>query len=505
MKNNWKELLIGIAAAAAIYTLGYTVHIGAAVLAAVLLAAIFVMNRNGRGVKSLASLKKKKSVQIQQVSFDQVGGQDHVKQELQEALDFLVFREEIAKRGIRILKGILLTGPPGTGKTLLAKAAANYTDSVFIGASGSEFVEMYVGTGANRIRELFQKARSEAKSKGKKSAIIFIDEIDVIGGKRDGGQQREYDQTLNQLLTELDGIYHDTEVQILLIAATNRKDMLDDALLRPGRFDRHIEVALPDKQSRKHILELHSANKRLVPTINFDELAKDTYQFSGAQLEAVMNEAAIYAMRESADEIHQDHIQSAIDKVLLGEKINREASQEDKIRVARHELGHAIMAELTTPGSVAQVVLAPRGGALGFVRHTPLADKYLYTKTELEHKIMVTLGGAVAEELFYGERSTGSRGDFDQALNIVKTMVESGLTSQGIINGQMMTADRWSLISNEVLDECLAKTKEHLSQHFDIFEQALPILLEEEVINGDNFRNMMKNAQLNLINLQQNA
>jgi len=491
MKNNWKEILIGIAAAAVIYTLAYKIHIGAAVLAALLFSAIFVLNMKGKGVKSLASLKNNKSVQIQQVSFDEVGGQDHVKQELQEALDFLVYREEIAKRGIRILKGILLTGPPGTGKTLLAKAAANYTDSVFIGASGSEFVEMYVGTGANRIRELFQKARSEAKSKGKKSAIIFIDEIDVIGGKRDGGQQREYDQTLNQLLTELDGIYHDTAVQILLIAATNRKDMLDEALLRPGRFDRHIEVALPDKRSRKHILELHSANKKLVSTIDFEELAKDTYQFSGAQLEAVMNEAAIYAMRDEAEAISQEHIQSAIDKVLLGEKINREASQEDKIRVARHELGHAIMAELTTPGSVAQVVLAPRGGALGFVRHTPLADKYLYTKSELEHKIMVTLGGAVAEELFYGERSTGSRGDFDQALNIVKTMVESGLTSQGIINGQMMTADRWSLISNEVLDELLAKTKQLLSQHFDIFEQALPILLEEEVINGDNFRNMM--------------
>src|SRR5690606_34614481 len=190
-----------------------------------------------------------------------------------------------------------------------------------------------------------------------------------------------------------------------------------------------------------------------------------------------MNEAAIYAMRDQADAITEEHIQAAIDKVLLGEKINREASKEDKIRVARHELGHAIMAELTTPGSVAQVVLAPRGGALGFVRHTPLADKFLYTKTELEHKIMVTLGGAVAEEIYYGERSTGSRGDFDQALSIVKTMVECGLTSQGIINSTMMTADRWSEISNEVLDECLQKTKDYLIAYSDVFEQVLPILL----------------------------
>lgn len=493
MRNSIKEIAFGSVAAIIVFVLGYTVHIGAAALALLLFAVIFFINRSSKAVAGLASLKNKKSNRIQRITFDEVGGQDHVKQELQEALDFLVNREQIAERGIRILKGILLTGPPGTGKTLLAKAAANYTDSVFIGASGSEFVEMYVGTGANRIRELFQKARNEAKAKNKKSAIIFIDEIDVIGGKRDGGQQREYDQTLNQLLTELDGIYHDADVHILLIAATNRKDMLDDALLRPGRFDRHIEVALPDKRSRKHILQLHASNKKLAEDINFDELAKDTYQFSGAQLEAVMNEAAIYAMREQFEVIQQQHIQAAIDKVLLGEKNNREASKEDKIRIARHELGHAIMAEVTTPGSVAQVVLSPRGGALGFVRHTPLADKYLYTKTELEHKIMVTLGGAVAEEIFYGERSTGSRGDFDQALSIVKTMVESGLTSQGIINSSMMTADRWSIISNEVLNDCLAKTKQHLSDRIDIFEQALPVLLEEEFLSGDNFRNILNN------------
>ena len=499
MRNYKNEIILGSIAAVIIFVLGYFVHIGAAVLALVLGTMLFYVNSNNRATVGLASLKNKGKNVIQPITFDEVGGQEHVKQELQEALDFLVNREKVAKRGIRILKGILLTGPPGTGKTLLAKAAANYTDSAFVAASGSEFVEMYVGTGANRIRELFNKARSQAKAAGKKSAIIFIDEIDVIGGKRDGGQQREYDQTLNQLLTELDGIYHNAEVHILLIAATNRKDILDEALLRPGRFDRHIEVALPDKQSRKHILQLHAANKNLADNINFDELAKDTYQFSGAQLEAVMNEAAIYAMREGRELIEQEHIQNAIDKVLLGEKNNREATKEDKVRVARHELGHAIMAEVTTPGSVAQVVLAPRGGALGFVRHTPLADKYLYTKTELEHKIMVTLGGAVAEEIFYGERSTGSKGDFDQALNIVKTMVECGLTSQGIINSNMMTADRWSVISNEVLNECLEKTKNHLLHYVGIFEQALPILLDEEFINGDNFRNLMKKPLENKI------
>lgn len=495
MRKYKKEIAIGVVLAFIAVLLSYQIHIGAGIFSIALFVVIYILAFQPNKQKGLASIKKLKDTKIETINFEQVGGQSHVKQELREALDFLVHREQIAKRGIRILKGILLTGPPGTGKTMLAKAAANYTDSVFIAASGSEFVEMYVGTGANRIRELFSKAREQAKAKKKKSAIIFIDEIDVIGGKRDGGQHREYDQTLNQLLTELDGIYQDDEVNIMLIAATNRKDMLDDALLRPGRFDRHIEVALPDKKGRKQILELHAANKDIHIDVDLDEIARDTYQFSGAQLEAVMNEAAIYAMRENEDEIKQEHIQAAIDKVLLGERNNREATIEDKIRVARHELGHAIMAETSSPGSVAQVVLTPRGGALGFVRHTPSSDKYLFTKSEIEGKIMVTLGGAVAEEIFYGERSTGSKGDFDQALNLVKTMVEAGLTNEGIINSHMMTPDRWNKISNEILDDLLLRTKDTLESNFQVFEKMLPLLLEDEFVSGDNFRRIFINNQ----------
>ncbi|MCR8660250.1 AAA family ATPase [Paenibacillus endoradicis] len=495
MRNYAKEIAVGIFVAILSVSIGFFVNIGAGIFSVILFGVIYMMATQPNKQLGLASLKKQNKSFIEPITFDQVGGQLHVKQELQEALDFLVQRDQIAKRGIRLMKGILLTGPPGTGKTMLAKAAANYTDSVFIAASGSEFVEKYVGTGANRVRELFTKARKQAKDQNKKNAIVFIDEIDVIGGKRDGGQHREYDQTLNQLLTELDGIYHNAEVNILLIAATNRKDILDEALVRPGRFDRHIEVSLPDKKGRRHILELHAANKKLHEDVDFDQIAKDTYQFSGAQLEAVMNEAAIYTLRDGHERITREHVQAAIDKVLLGEKNNREATYEDKLRVARHELGHAIMAEVTAPGSVAQVVLTPRGGALGFVRHTPTTDKYLYTKTEIEGKIMVTLGGSVAEELFYGERSTGSKGDFDQALQLVKTMVESGLTSVGIIDSSMMTPDRWNSITNQVLNELLMKTKQKLEEYYVIFDKTMPHLMEDEFVSGDNFRNLLLNNQ----------
>ena len=215
------------------------------------------------------------------LSFDDIGGQEQAKKELMEALEFLIKREEIKKLGIRPLKGILLTGPPGTGKTLLAKAAAHYTESAFVAASGSEFVEMYVGVGASRIRNLFKEARSLAMKQKRNSAIVFIDEIDAIGGKRDGGQHREYDQTLNQLLTEMDGIQGDESIRLLLIAATNRKELLDPALLRPGRFDRHIQVDLPDKKGRAHILRLHARNKPLHEEVSLDQIARDRGEHRG--------------------------------------------------------------------------------------------------------------------------------------------------------------------------------------------------------------------------------
>ncbi|GIP53438.1 MULTISPECIES: AAA family ATPase [Paenibacillus] len=455
----------------------------------VMLGALFAAVKMRGGIVATASQeRKRKKIGSSNLTFDEIGGQDSAKQELREALDFMVRHEEIKKFGIRPIKGILLTGPPGTGKTLMAKAAAQYTNAVFVAASGSEFVEMYVGVGASRIRDLFKDARTRAAKENKENAVIFIDEIDVIGGKREGGQQREYDQTLNQLLTEMDGIYTSETPRILLIAATNRKEMLDSALLRPGRFDRHIQVDLPDKKGRRHILELHAKNKPIASDVNLEKVAEESYGFSGAQLESVMNEAAIYAMRDESSVIDQRHLSMAIDKVMMGEKTDRQSTEEEKRRVAVHELGHAVAAEVVAPGSVNQVALSPRGRALGYVRHNPQEEKYLYTKQYLEGQIMIALAGAAAEEIYYGGRSTGSSNDFEQALNLVQTMMTSGLTSLGIIHMDMVTKEVLMNENSKILDDLAARTKQLLVDNSAVFDQSLEILLREERLSGDQFR-----------------
>ncbi|GGH24125.1 AAA family ATPase [Paenibacillus segetis] len=489
MRKWMLEVAIGFVPVLLIFMAYIGVNILPIVFVLALLAALFVLTklRGGIAVGALQGRNRKKKV-IDKLTFEEIGGQESAKQELKEALDFLVRHDEIKNFGIRPLKGILLTGPPGTGKTLLAKAAAQYTNSVFVAASGSEFVEMYVGVGAGRIRDLFKDARTRATKENKESAVIFIDEIDVIGGKREGGQQREYDQTLNQLLTEMDGMYSSEAPRILLIAATNRKEMLDSALLRPGRFDRHIQVDLPDKKGRRHILELHAKNKPLEDNINLDKVAEESYGFSGAQLESVMNEAAIYAMRDEQNKIAQRHMSMAIDKVMLGEKTDRESTIEEKKRVAIHELGHAVAAEVVAPGSVNQVVLSPRGRALGYVRHNPQEEKYLYTKAYLEGQIMIALAGAAAEEIYYGGRSTGSSNDFEQALNMVRTMMTSGLTSLGIVNMDMVTTEVLMNENAKILDDLSARTKQLLLDHSAAFDKSLDILLREERLSGEQFR-----------------
>ncbi|SEL38375.1 MULTISPECIES: AAA family ATPase [Paenibacillus] len=492
-----KEIAIGFVPVLIIFLAFIGVNMIPILIAVMLVGALLLMMQMRGGITVGAGQeRKRKKKGPSKLTFEEIGGQESAKQELREALDFLIRHEEIQKFGIRPLKGILLTGPPGTGKTLMAKAAAHYTDSVFVAASGSEFVEMYVGVGAGRIRDLFRDARTRAAKENKENAIIFIDEIDVIGGKREGGQQREYDQTLNQLLTEMDGIYSSETPRILVIAATNRKEMLDSALTRPGRFDRHIQVDLPDKKGRKHILELHAVNKPLLEGVSLEKTAEESYGFSGAQLESVMNEAAIYAMRDGLLNIEQRHLSLAIDKVMMGEKTDRESSVEEKKRVAIHELGHAIMAELVRPGSVSQVALSPRGQALGYVRHNPQQEQFLYTKRFLEEQIMIALGGAAAEEMYYGGRSTGSRNDFEQATNVVQTMMASGLTTLGIVNMDMVTTEELMRENKLILQDLMEQTKRLLEEQRTIFDNSLDTLLREEVLSGDQFRCQFRDSAL---------
>jgi len=422
------------------------------------------------------------------VTFEDIGGQDVAVSELKEALQFIIKSDEIKKMGIRPLKGVLLVGPPGTGKTLLAKAAASYTSSVFIAVSGSEFIEMYAGVGAKRIRQLFKDARKKAGSEHSRSAIIFIDELDILGAKRGRHTSHmEYDQTLNQLLVEMDGISHDDNPRILLIGATNRADMLDPALLRPGRFDRHVEVGLPDKTGRMKILDIHTRNKPLGKDVSLEGIARDTFGFSGAHLESLANEAAILAMRENSETIETRHFAEAMDKVIMGEKLERKPSTAEIERVSIHESGHALMSEILEPGSVSSLTIVPRGRALGFMRRSPQEDQYLYTREELENQIMVTLAGAAAEEINFGNRSTGAKNDFDQAWNVAKQIVETGLSSLGVVNGSDIPRDALYKECQKIIRELDRKTSEMLKERRGQLTSIAQLLLEEETIDRNRF------------------
>lgn len=452
-------------------------------------------NRNQR----LKFMKKKNPLKrtgmIPHFSFAEIGGQHRAKNELKEALEFLMYREQMKAYGIRPLKGILIFGPSGTGKTLMAKASASYTDSVFISASGSEFIEMYVGVGAQRIRDLFDEARESAKKNHKKSAIIFIDEIDVIGGKRDGSQQKEYDQTLNQLLTEMDGIKVHQDVQMLVIAATNRKDLLDSALLRPGRFDRHILVDLPDKRARKQIIELCMQNKPMEEGIDLHQVAQETFGFSGAQLESVTNEAAIYALRDQEKIVMDKHLKMAIDKVLMGEQVDREASEEEKERIAVHELGHAILSETIESHSVSHISLAPRGQAMGYVRHYPPHDRYLYTKKQLEEQIYISLAGAAAEQLIYQTQSTGAKNDFQEANQYMSNLIDSGLSDLGIIQPDWVAKPELQKEASRQLERLFQETIKRLQPYEEQIRSCLAILVQEEGLSGEEFRFLLHGGE----------
>lgn len=492
-----KEILYGAVPAVIVFLLFLKVNIGPFLMFAAVLGGIyFLLTRQAGTAWGSRANRSKHIIPKTDIQFSDIGGQERAKRELKEALDFLIKKDKIRHYGIRPIKGVLLTGPPGTGKTLMAKAAANYTNSAFVAASGSQFVEMYVGVGAQRIRDLFREVKLLAEKNGQDSGIIFIDEIEVIGGKRDGQQQREYDQTLNQLLTEMDGIGTSDNPRILLIAATNRKDMLDPALLRPGRFDRHIVVDLPDRKAREQILRIHTMGKPLADDVDLEKIAQETFGFSGAQLESVVNEAAIYAMREQSDTISPRHFALAVDKVMMGEQTDREATVEEKRRVAIHELGHAIISEQVRPGSVSQVTLTPRGQALGYVRQNPLEDRYLYTREILEQQIMVCLAGAVAEEIYYGGRSTGSKNDFEQALAMAQEIVQSGMSRLGIVNLSFIAKTQVHEEVNRILEELLERTRWLLRQFDPVFANCLRILLEKEVLSGDVFRRMLQEHQV---------
>lgn len=447
------------------------------------------------GILHRLGTRSTRKVQVSHVStsFQDIGGQHTAKNELKEALEFILKPEEIIRLGIRPLKGILLTGPPGTGKTLLAKAAAQYTESVFLSSSGSEFVEMYAGVGAQRVRQLFQDARNLARKEGKSSAIVFIDEIEVMAGRRGSNQSHlEYDQTLNQLLVEMDGMpIHNDDVHILVMAATNRVDLLDHALMRPGRFDRMVRVDLPDREGRLSILQLHTRNKPLDANLDLDTIARETFGFSGAHLESVCNEGAILAMREKAEVITTQHLRQAVDKVMLGERMDRTLRRDDSKRVAIHESGHAIIGELVSPGSVSSVTIAPRGMALGFVRHAPNDDRLLQTISELHADIRVLLGGSTAERLLLGEQSTGAANDFDKAWDVARQMVISGLSPLGVIHEEGLSSDLLYQTIRDIIAEQQGVVNDLIAAHQDDISQLADNLLEHETLPGEVVRSFV--------------
>ncbi len=422
------------------------------------------------------------------ITFSRIGGQDNAIKELEEALEFIVKPEIIQKMGIRPLKGVLLVGPPGTGKTLMARASASYTRSAFIAASGSEFIEVYAGMGAKRIRQLFIDARKIARKQNKHSTIIFIDELDVLGARRGSHSgHMEYDQTLNQLLVEMDGIHGNEDPAILIIAATNRADLLDPALLRPGRFDRQVQVNLPDKAGRKKILRIHAENKPIEDETVLDEIARATFGFSGAHLESLTNEAAILAMREKSPTIQSRHFNEAIDKVILGEKLDKRPSSAEVARVGIHESGHALASELLTPGSVSSLTIVPRGKALGFMRKSPQDDQYLYTREELEKEIIVALAGAMAEEYKFGSRSTGSSSDFQQSWKVARQIVESGLSSIGVVNSEDIPGEIIYQECKKILSDLEEKTRNLLEENQRSLDYLAEKLMVEETIDRESF------------------
>ena len=431
------------------------------------------------------------------VKFDDVAGLDEEKEELIEIVDFLKRPEKFAKMGAKIPKGVLLYGKPGTGKTLIAKAIAGEADVPFISMSGSEFIEMFAGLGASRVRKLFEKARKLAP------CIVFIDEIDAIGSRRtsNSGAETENNQTLNQLLVEMDGF--SSEETIIVLAATNRPEMLDKALLRPGRFDRQITIPTPDLKGRLEILKIHTKDKKLSEDVNLESIAEDTAGFTGAELANILNEAAIIATKNKHDGIENQDVEEAVKKVTVGlEKRQRVISDKDKKLTAYHEAGHAVVSQyLPTQTNVKEVSIIPRGVAGGYTMYKSDEDKYYISKTEMQEKLIALLGGRAAEKLVLDDISTGASNDIEVATQVAKDMVTKyGMSDtlgpidfQGKEPYEMQMfgegiGDKIGQEVKQLIDTAYRDAQTLLQEHRDKLDAIAQALLEKEKINEEDFK-----------------
>ena len=477
------------------------------VLAYVMIAKL---SNNGKGTFDFSKSRAKLSEDGGTKTFKDVAGLKEEKEEVQELIDFLKNPKKFTKMGARIPKGVLLVGPPGTGKTLLAKAVAGEAKVPFFYISGSDFVELFVGVGASRVRDMFKQAKQTAP------CLIFIDEIDAVGRERGtgvGGGHDEREQTLNQLLSEMDGFSENEG--IIIIAATNRPDVLDPALLRPGRFDRQVTVGRPDVKEREEILKVHAKNKILAPSVKLKAIAERTPGYSGADLENLLNEAALLAVRRDKNEITMDEIDEASDRVLMGPaKTSRKVTDYEKKIVSYHEAGHAVSGIVLPNGEeVHKITIIPRGMAGGYTQMLPKEERTLvYTKKELEEQIITLLSGRVSEETFLGEISTGASDDLKRATKIARSMVtEYGMSSLGAVqlehrsesvflgrdyNQTKNFSDQVALeIDKEVrkiIDECYKQAQEILKKHKNLVEVLAKILAEKETLTKEEIEDIVE-------------
>lgn len=470
------------------------------ILPTAIMLALFIMifKMQGLGEKGKVYDDTERKTKIK---FDDVAGLDEEKEEMIEIVDFLKKPEKFKKMGARVPKGVLLYGKPGTGKTLIAKAIAGEADVPFISMSGSEFIEMFAGLGASRVRKLFEKARKLAP------CIVFIDEIDAIGSRRtsNSGAETENNQTLNQLLVEMDGF--SSEETIIVLAATNRPEMLDKALLRPGRFDRQITIPVPDLKGRLEILKIHARDKKISDEVNLESIAEDTAGFTGAELENILNEAAIVATKNKHEDIENLDIEEAVKKVTVGlEKRGRVYSEKDKKLTAYHEAGHAVVSRyLPTQTNVKEISIIPRGVAGGYTMYKSDEDKYYISKTEMQEKLIALLGGRAAEKLVLNDISTGASNDIEVATKIARDMVTKYGMSDNLgpidfqgkepYEMQMFGENIGDKIGEEVkklIDIAYSDALSLLQQHRDKLDMIAQALLEKEKINEEDFQSFFE-------------